>query len=61
MPKLSERMKTKLYSAISEPLTDSRLAVMKTDLDPKGQIDKELFMLEHRIWREVKAALNLKD
>jgi hypothetical protein len=53
--KLSEKKKSELYEAISEPITQLRIMLTKGQID----VDSELFDLQHNIWREVHKALNL--
>ena len=59
MPKLSERMKTKLYASISDPVMDLRLQIKRSEPISKDKMDDFLFALEQQIWKEVKATLNL--
>lgn len=61
--KLSDKRKGDLYSAIREPLVDERLFIARSCLSEsnKVQLDRRLFNLEQKIWREVKAALNLEE
>ena len=54
--KISEKRFIKLYRAISGPIMDLRVKQSMVDVI---DIDKELFMLENRIYEEVKEALNL--
>ena len=60
---LSEKRRTALYAAISEPIMNKRIAVAQSDniLGKKNSkdIDELLYKLERDIWREVRLALNI--
>jgi len=54
--KISEKRFTELYRAISNPIMELRV---KHKMGDVTDIDEELFVLENRIYKEVKEALNL--
>ncbi len=54
---ISEKRKFLLYKSISDPITDLRVSI---NLGKVTDIDKELFVLEQRIYREIKQALNIE-
>lgn len=57
--KLSDKNKSRLYKAASDPITDLRIK-QNGGLSIK-EMDNELFLLEQKIWRNVKQVLNIKD
>ena len=54
--KISEKRHTKLYRAISNPITDLRV---KHTMGEVEDLDLELFALQNRIHKEIKEALEL--
>ena len=54
--KISEKRHTKLYRGISNPITDLRVKHAMGDVK---DLDEELFILENRIYKEIKEALEL--
>jgi len=54
--KISEKRFTELYRAIINPIMELRV---KQKMGDVTDIDEELFVLENRIYKEVKEALNL--
>jgi hypothetical protein len=55
--KISEKRHTKLYRAISNPITGLRV---KHSMGDAKDLDEELFVLENRIYKEIKEALDLQ-
>ena len=55
--KISEKRHTELYLAISNPITDLRV---KNAMGDVKDLDEELFVLENRIYKEIKEALELQ-
>lgn len=55
--KISEKRHTKLYRSISNPITDLRV---KHSMGDVKDLDEELFVLENRIYKEIKEALDLQ-
>lgn len=60
---LSEKKRSALYEAISEPIMQKRIAVAQSEavLGKKNarDIDDLLYKLERDIWAEVRKALNI--
>lgn len=56
--RISKRTELKLYRAIYEPVIGLRVKYAQGDVK---DIDEELFVLENRINKEIKEALNIKD
>ena len=54
--KISEKKHTELYRSISNPITDLRVRHAMGKIE---DLDEELFVLENRIYKEIKEALNL--
>lgn len=57
--KLSENNKQRLYNASAEEIMNLRVQI-KSNGD-SIDIDRALFLLEQKIWRNIKTVLNLKD
>jgi hypothetical protein len=55
--KISQKRFKKLYDAIYNPIMDLRV---KNKMGNVKDIDEELFVLENRIYKEVKEALELQ-
>jgi len=56
---LSDKTKTKLYSAISDPIMDQRVK-LKANRKDAVALDLMLFKLEQKIWQEIKTVLKLE-
>ena len=54
--RISEKRHSELYRAITNPITALRV---KIAMDDVKDIDEELFVLENRVYKEIKEALNL--
>ena len=55
--KISRKKFNKLYNAIYKPIMDLRVKNKMGDIE---DLDEELYMLENRIYQEVKQALELQ-
>jgi|TARA_R110002096_G_scaffold262406_2_gene455887 hypothetical protein len=55
---ISKKTQIKLYRAVWDPLMDLRV---KNAQGKVVNLDEELFVLENRITKEIKKALNLKN
>ena len=55
--KISRKKFNKLYDAIYEPIMDLRVKNKMGDIE---DLDEELYMLENRIYQELKQALELQ-
>lgn len=53
---ISEKRHEKLYKAVSNPIMSLRV---KSGMGNVKDLDEELFVLENRIYKEIKEALNL--
>jgi hypothetical protein len=60
--KLSEKKRTELYKAISEPIFQTRIGISRMGPGDKKleQVDEKLFKLEQEIWKEVTKALGIQ-
>lgn len=58
--KISELRKGKLYSSVSEPITELRIENLKSYFS-RDDFDQKLYDLEFEIWKRVTAALNIDD
>jgi len=58
--RLSANNQQRLYNASAEEIMDLRVK-LKSEGAASMKIDRELFLLEQRIWRNVKNVLNIKD
>ena len=54
--KISEKRHKKLYSAIHDPIFDLRV---KDKMGEVSDLDVELFVLQNRIYKEIKEALEI--
>lgn len=54
--KMSEKKRSKVYAAISDPVVELRLNLMKD----RPVTDEQLYRLELEIWRRVHEALKLE-
>lgn len=55
--RISKKRHFKLYRSISNPITDLRVKHAKGDVK---DLDEELFVLENRIYKEIKEVLELQ-
>jgi len=62
---ISEKRKTDLYNAISEPIMNNRIAISMSNsvLGKKNikDIEEMLYRLERQVWKKVCSALDIKD
>ena len=60
---ISEKNRSKLYEAISEPIMRKRIAIKNSEgvigLKNAKDIDDLMYRLEREIWVEVRKALNI--
>lgn len=54
---ISKKRHFQLYKSISNPITDLRVKFAKGNVK---DLDQELFVLENRIYKEIKEALSLE-
>ena len=57
--KASEKTRSALYEAISEPIMKSRIDIGMNGSPSSEQMDNILYSLEREIWAEVRKALNI--
>jgi hypothetical protein len=60
---LSQKKRTELYKAFSEPIIKLRIQMSRMGPGDKKlkEMDDKLFRLEQEIWREIAKALDIKN